>query len=255
MIKKLLFLLLSTPSLLWATTHSVVFNITTQQVIDGSLNNSEMSIASISKLMTVYTVLKENQNLNQKLTVKSHKHISNTKLNAGMVLTREDLIKLALISSDNLAAITLSENFPAGETNFVRTMNKNAVELNMVHSKFVEPTGLSPMNISTINDLINLTETVSKYGVFRDAAQSHSAIGEIQKGKKTTKLKRNPTSKYFGNDGIVTIKTGFTNAAGFCITMLVYSKDNLYNITILGAKSKKERQLLVEKSLSKISKT
>jgi D-alanyl-D-alanine endopeptidase (penicillin-binding protein 7) len=133
-------------------------------------------------------------------------------------------------------------------------MNVNAQELSMSHSKFVEPTGLSPMNISTINDLITLTETVSKHEIFRIAAQSHSAAGEIQKGKKISKVKGNPTSKYFGYDGIVTIKTGFTNAAGFCITMLVYSKDNLYNITILNARSKKERQLLVEKSLSKISK-
>ena len=252
MIRKLLFLLLCSPSLLWATTNTVVFNITTQQVLDGSLDSSEMSIASISKLMTVYTVLKENQDLTQKLTVSKHKRISNTRLNLGMVVSRSDLIKLALVSSDNVAAITLSENFPGGYSNFVRTMNINAHELNMDHSRFVEPTGLSPMNISTVNDLVYLTETVSRYEVFREAAKSHSVIGEIQKGKKTSKVKGNPTSKYFGYDGIVTIKTGFTNAAGFCITMLVYSKDNLYNITILNAKSKKERQQLVEKSLSKI---
>ena len=254
MIRKILFLLLCAPSLLWAATSSVVFNITTQQVLDGSLGNSEMSIASISKLMTVYTVLKEDQNLSQTLTVRKHKHIPNTRLSAGMRLSRADLINLTLISSDNVAAITLSENFPGGYSNFIRNMNLNARELDMMHSKFVEPTGLSPMNISTINDLIHLTETVSKSEIFRDAAQSQSANGKAQRGKKTTKIKYKSTSKYFGHDGIVTIKTGFTNAAGFCITMLVYSKNNLYNVTILGAKSKKERQLLVEKSLSKILK-
>lgn len=250
--KKILLILIFLPFFAFAGTNSVVYNLTTKEVLTGSLDDQEMSIASISKLMTVYTVLKQQQDLGEKLKVVQKTKVSNTKLTKGMVLTRHDLINLALISSDNVAAITLSENFPGGQSNFIRTMNNNAVELEMHHTRFVEPTGLSPMNISTIGDLVLLTEKVSQFTMVRDAAQSHVATGEIQNKKKTTKVKGHPTSKYFGHDGIVTIKTGFTNAAGFCITMLIYANNNLYNVTVLGAKSKKERQILVEKSLNKI---
>jgi D-alanyl-D-alanine endopeptidase (penicillin-binding protein 7) len=250
--KKILLTLIFLPLFAFANSNSVVYNITTQEVIDGSLDSYEMSIASISKLMTVYTVMSSNQDLDEKLTVNVPKHITNTKLSKGMVLTRKDLINLALVSSDNIAAITLSENYPGGQTAFVRKMNESAFVLKMYHTGFVEPTGLSPMNYSSISDLIRLTEAVSYYEIVRNAAQSHTVTGKIQKGKKVVKVKSNPTSTYFGHHGIITIKTGFTNAAGFCITMLVYANNNLYNITVLGAKSKKERQLFVEKSLNKI---
>jgi D-alanyl-D-alanine carboxypeptidase len=50
----------------------------------------------------------------------------------------------------------------------------------------------------------------------------------------------------------VTIKTGFTNAAGFCITMLVNANDQLYNITVLGARSKQDREKIIKKAMDKI---
>ena len=63
---------------------------------------------------------------------------------------------------------------------------------------------------------------------------------------------RNPTTRYFGKEGIITVKTGFTKAAGFCITMLVNANNQLFNITVLGAKTKQERQRLVDNMLRDI---
>jgi D-alanyl-D-alanine endopeptidase (penicillin-binding protein 7) len=203
--------------------------------------------------MTVYTVLKENQDLSELLTVNG-KPTPNTKIVKGMVLSRLDLINLALISSDNLAAITLAENYPGGYTRFVHTMNIHAENLSMHHTRFIEPTGLSPMNYSSIEDVITLTKEVSNYDIVRFAARSSTIVAENVKGKKRVKVNGNSTSKYFGQEGIVTIKTGFTRAAGFCITMLVKSNNQLYNVTVLGARTAHERQLLVEKSLRVIYK-
>ncbi len=264
--RKILITLFFLPLVAFAKVNTIVYDVTTNTVIQGNFDRQEVSIASISKLMTVYTVLKADQDLDEKLTVRSNK-TPNTKLQKGMRLTRRELVDLALVSSDNIAAITLGENYPGGMPYFVYQMNKHADELGMFHTGFVEPTGLSPMNYSTIMDIIALTKAVSEYQIVQDAAKTQKEINASVEGTKTVKKTKNknkvtregekkitahPTSNYFGKEGIITIKTGFTRAAGFCITMLVRSNDKLYNVTVLGAKSKQERQKIIEASLKKI---
>ena len=270
--RKILISLLFLPLVCFAHPNSVVYNVTNDTVLHGSLCCEEVSIASISKLMTVYTVLQYNQNMDEKLTVTGNK-VVNTKLLKGMILARQELINLALVSSDNLAAITLAENFPGGMNHFIYHMNNNSKTLGMHQTGFVEPTGLSPMNHSTVGDIIKLTKAVSEYTIVQHAAQTQRVVSpvELSKNNKKTKKKRkavkepkkpkaqvvagNSTSHYFGHEGLITIKTGFTNAAGFCITMLLYSNNQLYNITVLGARTKQEREKLVKQSLAKIYNT
>jgi D-alanyl-D-alanine endopeptidase (penicillin-binding protein 7) len=229
----------------------LLVNVTDNSVVDGGFGDTKLSIASISKLMTIYTVLKYNQNFDEVLTVKN-KLRTHTRLRTGLRLTRGDLVKLSLVHSDNLAAITLSENYPGGKEGFVRDMNNNAKELNMQNTIFYEPTGLNANNSSTLSDIVLLTNAVSKFETFRQAARTENLTVYAMQGKKQVKIKANATSKFFGQEGIMTIKTGFTNAAGFCITMLVFSENKLYNIVILGARSSTERKNIIEKSLQTI---
>jgi D-alanyl-D-alanine endopeptidase (penicillin-binding protein 7) len=268
--RKIILTLLFVPIISWAQPSSILYNITNETVIRGSLDNQPVSIASISKLLTVYTVLKANQPLDEILTVTNNK-TPHTKLRKGMKLTRKELIDMSLISSDNLAAMTLAENYTGGYGNFISRMNQHAHDLHMHDSGFVEPTGLSPMNHSTINDLILLTRAVSSFDIIQAAAQTHRVITtptgfyKKQKYKKRKKpirepiierkLVNNPTSNFFGREGVITIKTGFTRAAGFCITMLVSANNQLYNITVLGAKTKQERQKIIEKNFQAIYNT
>lgn len=265
MIKFFVILFLA-PMLVYAQPSTVIYNATTNQVVQGSLDNKEVRIASITKLLTIYTVLKSNQDLSEKLTVTSNK-LTNSKLTRGMKLTRKELINMALVSSDNMAAVTLGENYPGGASYFVQQMNLHAKELGMLNSGFVEPTGLSSMNFSTVNDIVHLTNAVSQFDIVQTAAQTHKVITNPDVVV-PTKKKRNPgktlvqrsivntpTSMFFGREGLITIKTGFTNAAGFCITMLVVANNKLYNIVVLGAKTKQERQKLVEQSLKTIYNT
>jgi D-alanyl-D-alanine endopeptidase (penicillin-binding protein 7) len=230
----------------------MLVNLTDHHLMDGHYESSKVSIASISKLMTVYTVLKAKQDLNEVLTI-SQKSINHTRLSRGMELTRYDLIRLSLIHSDNMAALTLSQNYPGGEEAFVKQMNNNAKELQMFDTVFFESTGLNPYNSSTLQDISLLTSASSTYEIFRDAAQSDSVTVHARKGNKIITIKAGPTINMFGKEGVVTIKTGFTNAAGWCVTMLVHSDNKLYNLVILGAKSKNERKYLIEKSLKTIA--
>lgn len=245
-----IFLLFNTVAM--ANTSVLLLNVTDNSVVHGSIDSSKVSIASISKLMTVHTVLKANQNLNETLIVKS-KLRTHTRLVRGMKLTRLDLMKLSLVYSDNLAAITLSENYPGGREAFMRQMNVNSKELGMTSTYFGDPTGLDNDNSSTISDVSILTSEVSKHQTVRDAAKTEKLTVTATKGKKTIKIKVKPTSNFFGHDGMLAIKTGFTNAAGFCVTMLIYSNEKVYNLVVLGAHTSKERKKIVERTLSSIN--
>jgi serine-type D-Ala-D-Ala endopeptidase (penicillin-binding protein 7) len=234
------------------TNPNILFvNLTDNSIIDGNYSANKVSIASLSKLMTVYTVVKNHQNFNEVLQVNTR--LSNhTRLSKGMTLTRGDLVKLALVHSDNLAAQTLAESFPGGFDAFIYEMNKNAKELGMNNTVFFEPTGLNANNSSTIQDILLLTRAASQYETFREAAKSENVVIKAQRGKKTIKITAGATNKMFGKEGVLTIKTGFTNAAGFCITILMSVDNKLYNLIVLGARSSKERQKIIERSMQSL---
>lgn len=233
-------------------TEALLYDITNNRVIKGSLDSSPMSIASISKLMTVYTVLSDNQKLDQVLTVpKATVHSS--RIRAGMELTRRDLIQLALVSSDNLAAHTLAYHGIGGFELFVLRMNLYAQHLGMVNTGFVEATGLSAENHSSIRDLLLLTNAVSKFPEVTQAASSNRTVVTSNVHNRRVSIRGNPTNKLFGQEGVKVIKTGFTNAAGFCIAMVVEKHNTRYNIVVLGSKTKYERERIVNSMLSTIT--
>lgn len=229
----------------------LLINVTDNDILENTLPEHRGSIASISKLMTVYTVLSSKQNLDEVIPVISTLY-NHTRLSKGMTMTRKDLIMLSLIHSDNLAAKTLADNYVGGYDNFITQMNKNAKDLFMNNTVFYDPTGLHAGNVSSSKDIIFLTNAVSQFNIVREAAQSQDYKVEARKGKKTYIITAKPTINFFGKEGIVTLKTGFTNAAGFCITMLVSKHDKLYNLVILGARSSQERKYLIERSLRSI---
>ena len=204
------------------TAHSWLETDYQGNLIEGSNITEVRSIASITKLMTVIAVLDNNQNMQEKLGK----------------YTREQHIQLALVKSDNNSAKVLCDNFPGGRFECVRYMNEKAQYLGMYRTKFVEPTGLSPMNISTALDLLSLVFESSHYPEIVKASQT--AILNIQTGKKTQSF--NNTNPIIGKRHIFIVsKTGTTNAAGGCIVMMVDTDKGRRVVIVLGSKNGKVR--------------
>ena len=202
------------------TAHSWLETDYQGNLIEGSNITEVRSIASITKLMTVIAVLDNNQNMQEKLGK----------------YTREQHIQLALVKSDNNSAKVLCDNFPGGRFECVRYMNEKAQYLGMYRTKFVEPTGLSPMNISTALDLLSLVFESSYYPEIVKASQT--AILNIQTGKKTQSF--NNTNPIVGKRHIFIVsKTGSTNAAGSCIVVMVDTDIGRRIVILLGAKAGK----------------
>lgn len=204
-----------------------------------------MPIASITKIMTAYVVLDSGVSLDEMLTVVPQKLETSRTLKANTQVSRLDLLRLALVSSDNLAAKLLAVHHPGGYTLFVEKMNLIAARLGMTNTNFIEPTGLLP-NTSTAWDLHLLNKAATKYSIFREAAMSKTLESESlnKRGIWQRAIVRN-TSAFAGDYDIKVSKTGFTNPAGWCITMMIEHQGHTFDLIVLGSPGKKIRNDLV----------
>ena len=209
--------------------NAFAFNITAQSwletddqgnLIEGSNITEVRSIASITKLMTVMAVLDLKQDMQQKIGK----------------FTRGQLVQLALVKSDNDAAKALCDNFPGGRFECIRFMNEKANYLGMYRTKFVEPTGLSPMNISTALDLLKLVFEARHYPEIVKASQT--PVLNIQIGNKVLSF-RNTNPVIGKRYNFIVSKTGSTKAAGSCIVVMVDTDLGRRIVILLGAKAGK----------------
>jgi D-alanyl-D-alanine endopeptidase (penicillin-binding protein 7) len=192
------------------------------QVFYGKNIESVVPIASITKLMTAMVVFNAKLPLNERITVTAADldDIKGTRsrLRLGTMLTRAELLHLALMSSENRAAAALGRTYPGGTRAFVAAMNQKAMELGMWHSRFVDGTGLSSENVSTAQDLVKLVEAAYKYPLIREYTTYPDHKVRLANGRFIT---------YRNSNGLVknpewTIglsKTGYISEAGRCLVI------------------------------------
>jgi len=198
---------------------ALVVNQDTNEVIFEKNPNVSLPIASITKLMTAMVVLDAKLPLDEILVinaedVQSYKH---SRIALGSAFSREDFLRLALMSSENRAAYTLGRNYPGGMNAFVAAMNRKAKELGMANSKYADPTGLMSENVASAEDLTRMLSAAYQYKLIREFSilpeQTIVINNRPQKFLNTNRLVRS------GNMDIGLQKTGFINAAGKCLVM------------------------------------
>ena len=227
----------------------LLFDRKTGTIKEDSNMHDVMPIASVTKLMTAYVVLESRVDLDEKVTIQRQKIEGSRVLTDGMRLTRNELLYLTLISSDNLAAKMLAVAHPEGYDAFIAEMNATAQRLGMTNTSYMEPTGLLP-NKSTAWDLHLLNTAVVKYSVFGDTAMSKTSDQQAQNKKGTwQRLVIRNTNAFAGEYDIRVAKTGFTNPAGWCISMLIRHQGHEFDLIVLGSPSKKVRNDLVSAKL------
>ncbi len=178
-------------------------------------------IASITKLMTSLVVLDAKQPLDQPITITQAEtdlpRGGFSRLSVGTVLTRGDLMHLALMSSENRAAHALGVNYPRGLPALVTAMNAKAAALGMTTAHFVDPTGLSSDNVASPEDLSKLVLAASRNPHIREFSTDPSYTVRVHRRlvefHNTDNLVKNP------GWNIIVQKTGYITEAGKCLVM------------------------------------
>jgi D-alanyl-D-alanine endopeptidase (penicillin-binding protein 7) len=202
-----------------------------------------MPIASITKLMTALVVLDAKQPLDEPIRItKEDRDLVKSgpsRLIVGSVLTRGDLMHLALMSSENHAAHALGANYPGGMTAMVSAMNAKAAALGMTNARFVDPTGLSSQNVASPEDLTKLVVAASRNPTIREYSTDPHYSVRVQRRlvefRNTDNLVANPTWN------IVVQKTGYIAEAGKCLVMEAIIEGRSVVIVLLDSLGKYTR--------------
>jgi D-alanyl-D-alanine endopeptidase (penicillin-binding protein 7) len=179
-------------------------------------------IASITKLMTAMVILDARLPMDEKITLtredEDHYKRSRSRMRPGMTLTRGDLLKLALIASENRAAAALARTYPGGKAALVAMMNRKAQMLGMNDTHFVDPTGLHSENVSTAQDLVKMVLAAQSYEEIHKATTSGAHTVNVGRGQEIHFRNTNPLVRNASWE-IGLSKTGYISEAGRCLVM------------------------------------
>jgi D-alanyl-D-alanine endopeptidase (penicillin-binding protein 7) len=182
-------------------------------------------IASITKLMTAMVVLDAEVPLEDQITIteadRDRLRWSRSRLRIDEArLSRRDLLRTALISSDNRAAHALGRTtFAGGTAVFVQAMNEKARALGMFDTLFADASGLDGENRSTAEDLVRLLNAAARYPLIRAITSTGETEVEPHPGRGPLPYRNtNPLTR--DEDWTVELsKTGYLNEAGRCLVM------------------------------------
>src|SRR5689334_14536153 len=202
-------------------------------------------IASVTKLMTAMVVLDARQPMDDLLEVDMRDFDflkgSSSRLRIGATLSRREMLRLALMSSENRAASALARYYPGGTPAFVSAMNAKAQLLGLTNTHYEDPTGLNPNNVSTAHDLARLVKAAAEYPLIREFTTTPSQYVQVEGTNQTIGFNNsNPLVK---NDkwDIRLQKTGYIREAGKCLVMLANIASKPVVIVLLDSLGKYTR--------------
>lgn len=197
----------------------------------------QLPIASITKLMTAMVLLDSKPFLERPLVIDEQdidylRH-SSSRLPVGTVLSVEEMLRLALMASENRAASALSRSIPGGKYAFINAMNLKARSLGLRYTHFFDATGLNANNVSSARDLAKIVMAASHYPLIREMTTTVAYdqwVGErLVSFKNTNALMKNPEWQ------IAVSKTGYINESGKCLVMETWLNNRPTIVVLLDA--------------------
>lgn len=219
----------------------IVYDRISKSMIIGKNEDVKSAMASTTKIMTTIVIL-EKADLNEKVTVSAKAGGtggSRLGLKKGDKASVKNLLYGLMLRSGNDAAVALAEHVGGSVKEFAELMNEKASELGLTNTHFVTPHGLDDANhYTTALELAKLTDYAMNNETFSKIVGTKSITIYINNQPRQI----NNTNELLGTlNGVVGVKTGFTNNAGRCLVTET-KRNNMDIITIvLGADTKKDR--------------
>lgn len=235
-----------------AGTSHLLIDFDSGKVLASKEPDARIEPASLTKIMTGYVVINElangNMSMDEMVTIseKAWKMPgSKMFIEVGKQVTVRDLIKGMVIQSGNDASVALAEYIAGSEAVFAQLMNKYAQTLGMTNTNFVNATGLPhPDHYTSANDLALLTKALitkfpEEYKWYSEKKFTFNGITQYNRNKL---LWQDPTV-----DGL---KTGHTEAAGYCLVSSAKRDDMRLISVVLGTNSMEQRIQETQKLLN-----
>jgi serine-type D-Ala-D-Ala endopeptidase (penicillin-binding protein 7) len=200
---------------------ALVMDQDTNEILFSKNSEAVLPIASLTKLMTAVVVTEAALPLDETITISDDdidtEKGSRSRLRVGTQLRREDMLHLALMSSENRAAHALGRSYPGGLEAFVAAMNAKAHALGMHDTHYVEPTGLSSKNQSSARDLATLVKAAHEVPIIRELSTSPEYMVEV--GNRSLQFRNTNGLVKSPEWDIGLQKTGYISEAGRCLVM------------------------------------
>ncbi|MDP5240185.1 serine hydrolase [Uliginosibacterium sp. 31-16] len=215
-----------------------VQDVNTGEVLLEKNSSAALPIASITKLMTSMVVLDAHQNLGEVLEITEDDvdRIKGTSshLTVGTRLTREELMHLALMASENRAASALARNYPGGMPAFLEAMNVKTRLLGLGETRFYDGTGLTKTNVSSARDLASMVANASRYPLIREFSTSTGYTATLANGR--THAFHNTNALVKSPDWQIDVqKTGYISESGKCLVMQAWMGNKPLAIVLLDS--------------------
>jgi len=213
------------------------------EILLGKNMESKLPIASLTKLMTAIVTLDAELDPDEPVTITKadvdRLRGSHSRLQVGTTLTRDELLHLALMASENRAASAIASSYPGGKDSCVLAMNLKAQLLGMSGTRFEDGTGLSGRNVSTAQDLAKLVQAAHAYPKIRDYTTSTSY--QVKIGRRAMRFGNTNNLTRSSRWDIGLSKTGYIAEAGRCLVMQVTLAERSIIIVLLDSWGKYTR--------------
>ncbi|MGI5486467.1 D-alanyl-D-alanine carboxypeptidase family protein [Microtetraspora malaysiensis] len=229
---------------------------TADQVAFAKRDTRRLPVASLTKVMTAYVVRRE-ASLDDviKITAADVKHAvangaTSGGLRAGERLTVRELLYALMLPSGADASHALAERYGPGTSRFVAKMNAAAAKLGLAGTRYVNPDGLPAKGAySTARDQVALARVALDDPVIAVVAKARTHKVVASKVHHAHVWRNTNTLLSYGSYGAIGLKTGYTNAAGFCLTFAAVRDEHTYVGVILGETSEARRLATARKLL------
>jgi len=226
---------------------AILIEQSTGKVLFEKNQNEKLAPASMTKVMSMLLIMEAIDsgkiNMTDKVTISENASSmggSQVFLEAGEEYTVEELLKGIAIASGNDAVVAMSEKVAGSTETFVKMMNNKAKELGLSNTNFVNPHGLDEENhYTTAHDMAIIAKELLRYHKILEFTSIYEYYMPKPDGSTTWLVNTNRLVRFY--DGVDGLKTGFTKAAGYCLTATAKKNDLRLISVVMGVETTDKR--------------
>ncbi len=228
-----------------ASANALIFDASENRPVYVKAADEVTPIASLTKLMTAIVTLESGLSLEEPIAIDvddlDYLKGTRSRLRMGAALPRREMLRLALMASENRAASSLARHYPGGAPAFVAAMNVKAQALGMTRTHYSDPTGLSAENVSTASDLAILVNAAAQQPLIREFSTTGSHFVSVQPTGQVLGFNNTNNLVKSAQWDIQLSKTGYIREAGKCLVMLATIASKPFVIVLLDSAGKYTR--------------